>query len=80
MKFDDAFKLIGGHGLFQWGVFLATLVTALMSVETIYMNFVGYRQEHWCHVSELENLTHDMQVCVVLPVTWRNTFFLSFFL
>ena len=62
ISFEGVLGVIGGHGAFQWCVFINTMVVAFMSVETIYMNFVGYEPEHWCHVEELQHLPYYLQV------------------
>ncbi len=62
MKFEDVLGIIGGMGPFQICMFSLLGVTSLLNTESIYMNFVGYKPDHWCHVSQLESLPYDIQV------------------
>ncbi len=58
--FDDVLGLIGGMGIFQWGIFIVLLLSAAWGVESIYMVFVGeYFMEFdiFCGESKTDNVS-----------------------
>ncbi len=72
MKFDDVYDIIGGMGVYQICVFLVCCLLPLLAVETIYMNFVAYNPGHWCKISSLSTLPHELQVGFMWTVSVMN--------
>lgn len=65
---EDIYDMMGGMGVYQWCAFVLIGVFSVFGVESIAMNFVGGLQEHWCHVEELSNLSHNDQKYIAIPM------------
>ena len=63
--FEDLLETFGGLGAYQIGFLFICSMTSLINVEHVVINFIGYKQEHWCSVPELQNLPYELQVRVV---------------
>ncbi len=68
MAYDEIFQHIGETGLYQVGIFLLLGLHGLFcGMNFITSNFYAYPQQHWCHVTRLENYPHDWQKYVAIP-------------
>ncbi len=62
MNFDDVLELVQPFGTYQLCLCFLVWPAALLQVESIYMNFVGYQQTHWCNIPQLLQLPFQLQV------------------
>ena len=67
MQFDDLFEHFGEIGLYQICIFLMAISPTLVS-DTISLNFLTGRMDHWCDIPELSNLTMDQQRHISSPL------------
>ena len=68
MLYDELFKYIGSIGAYQSFVLIVCLQICMFSVEFMLMIFVTPHQDHWCYVRELQNLSHDQQKYIAIPI------------
>ena len=61
-KFDDILHTVGAFGVYQICSCIMLYFMPFLMVETIYMNFVSYSQDHWCKVEEIQDLPFELQV------------------
>jgi hypothetical protein len=66
MQYDDLYEYIGHVGRIQWTIFIALLVVAMFTVDTVNVIFVGGKIDHWCSIKHLSNLSPEQQKYVGL--------------
>lgn len=67
MYFDDALDSVGDGGPYQIGVFFLIAAMEFLAADSIQMNFMGYKMDHWCRVPRLSNFTHSQQKYIAIP-------------
>ena len=67
MKFDEIFDIYGHIGKYQLFIFAIITGPLLISNGSAY-NFLSARMDHWCYVDGLQNLTHEEQKLVSIPL------------
>lgn len=71
--YEDVLQYVGEFGVYQLCIYIYACGIAFISVESIYMNFIGYRMDHWCAVPELVDLPYDVQKNVAIPYASNST-------
>ena len=67
IRFDEVYGLIGSFGVYQGALFFTAMIGSFWGAEVIFMNFVGYEPDHWCHVPELANFSYSQQKHIAIP-------------
>jgi hypothetical protein len=67
MKYEDLYEYIGEIGRYQWFIFSLVFIFSMYTVDSIHMNFIGGKMQHWCRVEELLALPYDVQKSVAIP-------------
>ena len=67
--YEDVLRQAGDLGIYQVAIFAYMGSLAFLTVETIFMNFIGYRMDHWCKVPELANFSFEFQKQLAIPYT-----------
>ena len=66
MQFDELYKVYGDIGKYQFLIFLLIIAPGIIS-DTISLNFLTGRMDHYCTVPELQNLTEEQQKLIAIP-------------
>ena len=67
MRFDDLFDHFGEIGRYQIMLVFMLMIPELFS-DTIALNFLTGRMDHWCYVPELEHLDPELQRNISIPL------------
>ena len=68
IQFDEIFQIIGEFGAYQKILFILISINSFLSLEAIWVNFIGYENDHWCYVAELAHLPFDLQRNISIPM------------
>lgn len=69
MRYEEFFtKYVGDFGTFQLLTLLIAGLSAFIGNDSIANNFIAGSQEHWCRIPELEDVPHDQQKYIAIPV------------
>jgi len=67
MTKSDLNEYIGDIGIYQWRVFIVVFLFTIYCTDSIQIIFLGADMPHWCRVSQLAGLRHDVQKNVAIP-------------
>ena len=67
MRYEELYEYVGQIGRYQWFIFSLVFIFSIYTVDSIHMNFIGGRMEHWCRVDELQLLPYEVQKNVAIP-------------
>ena len=67
MKFDDVIEKTGALGWFQIYAFILVGCFGFWTYHGVAAPFVVFRLDHWCHVTELSNLSMEEQKYIGIP-------------
>ncbi len=65
VSFDSIIDTVGGLGLYQILLFILISIIPMFNVDLLYLIFMGYKQQHWCHISNLAGLPFHLQVMYI---------------
>ncbi|CAH1775500.1 unnamed protein product [Owenia fusiformis] len=70
MRFDEVLQEhVGGFGPYQWGLYILIGLSAMPSGwQSMANNYLVGRQQHWCNVPALSNLSHARQKYISIPL------------
>lgn len=68
MEFDDILEGINGFGIYQAMLLFLLGCGEFFGIEALLINFIGGDQDHWCRIQELENLSHQRQKLIAIPM------------
>ncbi|CAH1774737.1 unnamed protein product [Owenia fusiformis] len=69
MKFDEVFEITGHFGPYQLVLYILLGIVGIPNgYQNLATTFIGGKQDHWCKIPELSNLTHNQQKVVGIPL------------
>ena len=68
MFIEEALELTNEHGIMQMlSVVLLALISMICGMHAAATNYISGRLEHWCTVSQLQELDYDTQKKLAIP-------------
>ena len=72
--FDDIYDHVGHIGMYQLRVFvLIGLVAIVPGYQDMAMTYVGAKQDHWCNIPRLSNLSSEQQRHIAIPIETKTS-------
>ena len=69
VSYEEVLKWTGELGVYQATLFCFVACISFITAEPIYMNFIGYKMDHWCKVPELQEIPFRLQKDLAIPYT-----------